>query len=99
MTRNLIIVPVGMPLNFNGIDPRSHYRYIHNNRNYDIIVIQYGDFVPESNTFDTIYKIIGNKFQILKKLYDIVDFAKYNYIGLYDDDIVVDFKTINESLY
>ncbi|CAB5221586.1 hypothetical protein UFOVP245_196 [uncultured Caudovirales phage] len=91
---NLIIVPVGAPIDKfikmhnMDFDVNNHWRNTNNERNYDILAIQYGDFAPEDGTYDQLVKIKGSKWKLLKQLPDI-DFNQWSYIGFFDDDVVV----------
>jgi len=91
---NLIIVPVGLDIDHFvklhelEFDMNDHWRNIANDRNYDILAVQYGDYVPQEGTYDYLLKATGNKWKILKSIKNEIDFAQWDYIGLYDDDIV-----------
>jgi len=100
---NLIIVPVGCPVDkfirLHGLhfDLSKHWRNTKNDRNYDIIAVKYSEFIPEEGTYDQLFEISGMKWQIVLKLIQFIDLSKYTYIGIYDDDVVTDFLSINHS--
>jgi hypothetical protein len=100
---NLIIVPVGSPIdkfikqvNY-PMDVKDHWRWVHEERNYEVIAVQYGDFVLEEFTYDHIIKMKGFKWPIIKELSKQFDMTKWNYIGFYDDDVILDWKKMNRS--
>ena len=101
--KNLIIVPVGShvdkftKLNNLDFDLKSHWRNRLNNRNYLILAVQYSDYIPENDTYDELVVMKGYKWEIIKKLSKIYDFSMYEYIGLYDDDVVIDYISINNT--
>jgi len=103
MKTNLIIVPVGKPvdhfINQTGypVKPEDHWRWRHNETNYDVLAVQYGDFVPEKGSYDTRFKIPGFKWTILKELHRYMNIAEYEYIGIYDDDVILDYHAMNKS--
>ena len=99
--KNLIIVPVGTTIehfvklhNIN-FDMNSHWRNFSNERNYDILAIQYGDFVPEENTYDNVVSSKGNKWKIVKQISKYIDFSQWEYIGVYDDDLITTTESVN----
>jgi hypothetical protein len=97
---NLIIVPVGSPVDKfcrNEEESKNHWRRTHHNRNYQILAVQYGDFVPEEGTYDDLIVMKGFKWTISKELYKKFDFTEWEYVGFYDDDVVLDFCTMDES--
>lgn len=91
---NLIIVPVGLTIDHFiklhnvDFDVKDHWRNTNNERNYDILAVQYGDFVPEDGTYDVSMKATGNKWKIIKELSKTIDFSQWEYIGAYDDDVI-----------
>lgn len=97
--KNLIICPVGMKI---PTDPRwkdsDHWRWTNNPRSYDILVVSYNDFVPESGSYDYLMKHRGHKWQILRDLSLIVDFSEYKFIGCVDDDLITGYQDFNEGL-
>lgn len=101
MRNNLVIVPVGSPID-RFIDQypiklEDHWRQTKNDRNYDIIAVQYGDYEPDHSTYDQLYKIEGFKWPILKKLNSMIDLTEWEYVGIYDDDVILDYHTMNAS--
>ena len=100
---NLIIVPVGchidkfIKLHKLQFDVKQHWRNVKNKRNYDIVAVRYSDFIPEEGTYDKLYEFKGMKWQIVLKLFKTFDFSIYRYIGVYDDDVVIDSTSINHS--
>jgi hypothetical protein len=94
---NLVLVPVGLPIdhfiNSHNIpmDRKDHWRFKDNERSYDILAVQYGDYEPEIDTYDYKVKISGNKWKILKTIHNekLVDFSQWNQIALFDDDVVL----------
>jgi hypothetical protein len=103
MRKNLIIVPVGKPVDHfikqtgYPVKVEDHWRMANNERNYDIMAVQYGDFVPEEGTYDDLCYQPGFKWTILKQLYKNIDMSQYEYIGLYDDDVILDYCSMNSS--
>jgi len=103
MKNNLIIVPVGKPVDHfikqtgYPVKVEDHWRMTNNKRNYDIMAVQYGDFVPEEGTYDDLCYTPGFKWTILKELYKNIDMSQYQYIGLYDDDVIIDYCSMNYS--
>lgn len=101
---NLIIIPVGNPITFDArFDKENHFRYTDKlDRNYEILVLQYSDFEPEKNTYDNIIRGSGFKWQLVKKLFNTYpngfNYKKYDYIGFWDDDLITDIQSVNESL-
>lgn len=101
--RNVIVVPVGSPidrfvkLHNLPFDIRQHWRQAANPRNYDIIAIQYGDFVPEPGTYDELVKRRGGKWELAKWIGNERNLSEYEYIGFYDDDVIVDTDTVVRS--
>ena len=100
---NLIIVPVGLDidhfvklheLEFNMDD---HWRNTANERNYDILAVQYGDYVPQEGTYDFLVKAKGNKWKIIKQLDKEIDFSQWDYIGAYDDDVLTTTDCVNAA--
>ena len=74
MIENLIIVPVGNPVDKfikqinHPMSIENHWRWTNNDRNYKVIAVQYGDYVPEEGSYDELYKIKGFKWTIAKEL-------------------------------
>jgi hypothetical protein len=98
--QNLIIVPVGSPVDKfcrNEDESKNHWRRVSHDREYQILAVQYGDFVPEEGTYDDLIVMKGFKWNIAKELYKKFDFTEWEYVGFYDDDVVVDFCSMNES--
>jgi len=99
---NLIIVPVGSPinkfLNQYHLEEKDHWRWTNSGpRNYEILAVQYGEFEPEKNTYDKLVKMSGFKWPIVKKLMGEIDYTKYEYIGFYDDDVILSRESMNRS--
>ena len=99
----LIVVPVGNPVekfikqsNY-PIKIEDHWRWIKNDLNYEILAVQYGDFVPEKGSYDILEKIKGQKWEIIKQLDNRFDLTDWEYVGFYDDDLIADYNTINNS--
>jgi hypothetical protein len=98
-SKSLIICPVGNPLTFDDrFDSQKHWRYTDENRLYETVVFAYSDFLPENNTYDNLIKEKGFKWSLSKKFTDSLDYAKYEYIGFMDDDLITDMHNINNSL-
>lgn len=103
MHNNLIIVPVGSPvdkfLNETGYPMKleKHWRWIKNERNYKIIAVQYSDFVPEEGTYDELIVMKGFKWTIAKELQKRINFNEWEYVGFYDDDVILDNYSMNYS--
>ena len=101
MRDNLVIVPVGSSIgrfiDKYDVKLEDHWRQTANERNYDIIAVQYGNYEPEKDTYDQLFKIEGFKWPILKKLNQMIDLTEWEYIGIYDDDVILDYKTMNRS--
>lgn len=103
MKKNLIIVPVGKPVDHfikqtgYPVKVEDHWRWRNNNTNYDVMAVQYGDFVPEDGSYDGLCYRPGFKWTILKELYKNIDMSQYEYIGLYDDDVIIDYCSMNYS--
>lgn len=96
---NLIICPVGSKLSFDErFDTENHWRYTKKNRNYETLVFQYSEFVPEENTYDFLIKQKGFKWSLAKEWLKNNDYSKYDYIGFIDDDIITDIESLNYSL-
>lgn len=100
---NLIIVPVGSPVDkfvkqVNHPMPiEMHWRQTKNDRNYAILAVQYGDFEPEPGTYDALLKIKGFKWTIAKELQLHLNFTDWEYVGFYDDDVILDYRAMNTS--
>lgn len=98
---NLIIVPVGLTIDHFvklhniDFDMNDHWRNAANERNYDILAVQYGDFVPEEGTYDYTVKAKGNKWKIIKTIKSDIDFSQWEYIGAFDDDVVTSTEAVN----
>jgi hypothetical protein len=100
---NLIIVPVGNPidkfvkqLNY-PMDVKDHWRWVREERNYQVVAVQYSDFEPEEGTYDHLIKMKGFKWPIAKELSKQFDMTEWEYIGFYDDDVILDWKKMNRS--
>jgi hypothetical protein len=96
--RNLIICPVGSPLTFDSrFDEYNHWRYLKTDKNYEVIVFQYSDYVPETGTYDMLIKQSGFKWSIVNKFLRDFDYTQYNYIGFFDDDLITDIDNLNRA--
>jgi hypothetical protein len=99
MSDNLIICPVGIPLNFDDrFDKDNHWRYTKENRLYKTIAFQYSDFSPPKNTYDELVQMTGFKWSIAKEWLKTIDYTQYEYIGFMDDDVVTDIQTMNRAI-
>jgi hypothetical protein len=100
---NLVIVPVGSPVDkfvkqVNHPMPiENHWRWTKNDRNYSILAVQYGDFEPEEGAYDALLKISGFKWTIAKELQKHLDYTDWEYVGFYDDDVILDYSAMNYS--
>jgi hypothetical protein len=96
---NIIFCPAGIPLNFHdAYDKMNHWRYTKETRNYRTVVCQYNDYVPDTNTYDFLVKKSGYKWDLVKHFLELFDYAKYEYIGFWDDDLVTDIQNVNRAL-
>lgn len=99
MANNLIVCPVGMSI---PTDPRwkdeEHWRWTHNERDYETLLIVYNDFEPEPGSYDHIVRMKGHKWQLMQKVKDLIDIEKFNYIGCVDDDLITGYKDFNIGL-
>jgi hypothetical protein len=100
---NLVVVPVGSPVD-KFINParypmsvQQHWRSPSVDRNYAILAVQYGDFEPEAGTYDALIKRRGYKWELVKALQEYVDYRKWNYVGFYDDDLLIDRVSVSKS--
>lgn len=88
---NLIICPVGNPLSFDDrFNKNEHWRNSKISRNYEILVVKYGDYVPDVDTYDKLIEQKGYKWELAKRILPLLDITKYEYIGFFDDDIITD---------
>lgn len=97
---NLVIVPVGVPVDTfckTKYESDTHWRRKSFERNYQILAVQYGDFVPEEGTYDDLIVMKGFKWTIAKELYKKFDFTDWEYVAFYDDDVVLSYNNMNES--
>ena len=100
---NLVLVPVGTPIDKfinRSRYPMSvdqHWRSPGAERNYGILAVQYGDFEPEAGTYDVLIKHRGYKWELVKAFQDYIDYRKWNYIGFYDDDLLIDAISMSRS--
>jgi hypothetical protein len=99
MMPNLIICPVGMEMPH---DPRwkkeDHWRWTHNKRNYETLLVVYNDFEPEPGSYDHLIRMKGNKFQIVRNVAHDIPLGKYNYIACVDDDLITGYQDFNIGL-
>lgn len=98
--KSLIICPVGIPMTFkDDYDKENHWRYTNKlDRKYETLVVSYNGFVPEPDTFDHFTQMKGHKWQIMKKIPEIMDLSRYKYIACVDDDLITDIHSFNEGL-
>ena len=98
MANNLIVCPVGMSM---PTDPRwkdqDHWRWTHNERDYETLLIVYNDFEPEPGSYDHLIRHKGHKWQIMKAVARDIPLGKYNYIGCVDDDLITDIQNLNRA--
>lgn len=100
MRENLIICPVGVPLNFDDrFDSNNHWRYTKENRLYKTVVFQYSEYFPEENTYDQVIQKTGFKWTIAKEWLKTIDYTQYEYIGFMDDDVVTDIQNMNRAIF
>jgi hypothetical protein len=78
--------------------PQDHWRFVHDNRKYEIICYQYNDFPIEQNSYDYHFIAKGFKWQIARKFLNEFDYSQYEYIGFMDDDLVTDYQSINRAI-
>lgn len=103
LMKNLIIVPVGSPVDkfirqtHYTVEPKDHWRWTNNAIDYHILAVQYGDFEPEPGSYHELLKIKGQKWQIIKEVCNNLNLADWDYIGMYDDDVIIDYKSMNRS--
>ena len=97
---NVIFCPVGIPLNYHdSYDKDNHWRKTDGiQRNYKTVVYQYKDFDIEPNTYDTLIRDTGFKWDLAKHFLDTFDYRDYDYIGFWDDDLVTDIQSVNRAL-
>lgn len=99
--RNLIFTAVGQPVDFHvAYDRENHWRFNKPNRLYEIVASQYGEYTPESDTYNFLETFSGPKWVIVKQFLDKWgdDLVKnYDYVGFFDDDLVSDIKNINRG--
>lgn len=99
--RNLIICPVGNPINFDDkFDKDNHWRFTKENRLYETMVFAYSDFLPEANSYDIMFKQKGFKWSLAKEWFcsGKIDYIEYDYIGFMDDDLITDIDNMNRAL-
>jgi hypothetical protein len=99
MAKNLIICPVGMAMPH---DTRwkeeDHWRWTHNERNYETLVVVYNDFEPEPGSYDHILRMKGHKWQIVQEVAKSFPIEDYEYIGCVDDDLITGYQDFNTGL-
>lgn len=96
--RNLVFCPVGSPLTFDDrFDKENHWRYNKPNRLYETFAIQYGQYVPEEGTYDSLAVQSGFKWNLAKQYLEKLDYRKYEYIAFFDDDLITDIENLNRS--
>lgn len=100
MRKSLIICPSGNPIpTLDGFDNNDHWRWYHEDRDYEVTVASYNDYYHEPNTYDSLHKIKGQKWSIIKNLLKTSDYTKYEYVGFLDDDLLITRHSINKSLH
>jgi len=91
---NLIISPVG--------DNSLHNSWISENKNFDLVLIYYGDSKDTAQSYTThtphVYMAKGEKYHLLKSfIQNNIEFiSKYEYIWLPDDDVAIPSEDINK---
>lgn len=100
MKKSLIFLPVGRELNSHpAYDFENHWRLKKENRNYEVVLCPYKDFIPELNTYDLLLdKKLGMKWILCKWFLENFNYHDYEYIGFFDDDIITDIQSVNKSL-
>ena len=99
MANNLIVCPAGMyiPKDLRW-KHEDHWRWTHNERDYETLLIVYNDYEPEPGSYDHIVRIKGHKWQLMQKIKDIIDIEKFKYIGCVDDDLITGYQDFNTGL-
>ena len=99
--RNLIFVAVGNnPIEFHdAYDRENHWRYTKPERDYEVMVAQYGDVEPDPETYDIHVKYKGPKWVIVKQFLDNFENVAYDYeyVSFFDDDLITDIQSVNRS--
>jgi hypothetical protein len=91
---NLIISPVG--------DNSLHNSWISENKNFDLVLIYYGDSKDTAQSYTThtphVYMAKGEKYHLLKSfIQNNIEFiSKYESIWLPDDDVAIPSEDINK---
>ena len=76
----------------------NHWRYTKDNRDYEVLLVVYNDFVPEPGTYDHLIYKKGLKWNLIPDVCKEFDWQDYEYIGCFDDDYFTDINSINRSL-
>ena len=97
--RNVIFVPVGIPIGFHpSYDANNHWRITKPTRNYTVVAYTYNEFQPEPDTYDVLVKDKGYKWELAKHFLETFDYTEYDYIGFWDDDLITDIQSINRAI-
>ena len=99
-SKNVIVVPVGIPLNYHeNYDKDNHWRSTKGEeRDYSVVAYSYNDCPVEDDSYDIIQKDTGFKWEMVKHFLETYDYRDYEYIGFWDDDLVTDIKNVNRGL-
>jgi hypothetical protein len=79
-------------------DSNNHFRLVKPGRDYVTVACVYNDYVPERNTYDFIYRQQGMKWELVKTFINTFDLRRYQYIGLFDEDLVTDIDSMNGAI-
>jgi len=93
-------MPCGRPIDFySAYDAKDHWRYLHDNRNYEVMICPYNDLPIEEGTYDFLLeKRRGYKWELCEYFMNNFDYSKYEYVAFFDDDIITDFQSINRAI-
>ena len=94
MANNLIVCPAGMyiPKDLRW-KHEDHWRWTHNERDYETLLIVYNDYEPEPGSYDHIVRIKGHKWQLMQKIKDRPDLLRDPVSGAI---VKVDRKEVDE---
>jgi hypothetical protein len=99
MKKSIIMCPVGIPIAYGEVyDDENHWRFTKPHRQYETFVYHYNDSVIEPDSYDYIKKLSGPKWRLVKDFLDNFDYAQYEYIGFFDDDLVTDIQSVNRGI-
>jgi hypothetical protein len=101
MKKAIIFVPTGNnPDVFDErYDKLAHWRSKHPDRTYEIISSVYKEnFIPDPNSYDYLFNIRGHKWEMVRDVFNVFDYSKYDYVGCIDDDEITDVWNINLGL-